>query len=95
MSTAQLPKAQRQLRPWEHIVINRLRRYCEDEGLTEFSSDTFRLLNLQQFVTGSHGIGGFFARLKHNKVVEEVGWVRSVIPSNHGRKIRVYEWTEE
>ena len=40
-------------------------------------------------------IGGFFARLKENGLIMEVAWTRSRIPSNHIRRIRVYEWTQK
>jgi hypothetical protein len=63
----------------------------------QFSSDDFRACNLEKFLDDdlSHSIGGLFAKWTHNKLIREVGVTRSKIPSNHLRKISLYEFTEQ
>ena len=95
MSYMQLPDEQRELTQRDHDLIKTLRTHCRQEGASTFSSDTFRMLGLDRFVDTKHGIGGFFAKLVANKHATQVDWTRSVLPSNHGRKIRVYKWNAE
>jgi len=92
MTYMQLPKEHRNLTERDHDLIKTLRTHCRHEGESTFTSDTFRMLGLDRFVDNKHGIGGFFAKLLANKYAEQVDWTRSVLPSNHGRKIRVYKW---
>jgi len=60
---------------------------------TLFSSDTFRGMGYDKYVS-RHGIGYIFAALKKLGYAEEVGRTRSTIESNHGREIRLYQWTD-
>jgi hypothetical protein len=51
---------------------------------------------LEKFLRGdlSHAVGLVFAKWVHHRLIREVGSVRSVIPSNHLRKISLYEFVE-
>ena len=65
------------------------------DKLETFSSDDFRMYGLDRFLRDTqHGVGGFFAKMKHNKDAEPVGRKRSVLPSNNMREIRVWKWIE-
>jgi len=92
--TSQQLKLNLDLKPIDHDLIKTFKTLCKVDGKTEFSSDDFRMYGLDRFLRGSsaHAIGGFFARLIHNRVIRQVGWKRSSLPSNRLRKIRVYEW---
>jgi len=60
-----------------------------------FSSDDFRLAGFDRFMQDTqHEIGSLFQKLEHYGAIMEVGRVRSVIPSNHGREIRQYKVKE-
>ena len=63
------------------------------DKLQHFSSDDFRRYRLDRYlVNKQHGIGIFFMKLLKNGIIREVGRKRSLLPSNHLREIRVYEW---
>jgi hypothetical protein len=63
------------------------------DNINEFSSDDFRRYGLDRFIKDTqHGIGAFFAKLKKNGLVEETGFTRSQLASNHGHTIRTYRW---
>lgn len=59
------------------------------------SSDDFRNMSLDKDIDHEHGIGGFFASLMKQDLIREVGRTRSKLPSNHGREIRVFRWSEK
>jgi hypothetical protein len=64
------------------------------DKIVEFSSDDFRRYGLDRFIRDTqHGIGAFFAKLKHQGLAIQCGYVRSQLASNHGRQIRVYKWS--
>jgi len=64
------------------------------DDLTDFSSDDFRRYGLDRFIVDKvHGIGGLFAKLKHQGLIIEVGTIHSTLASNHSRTIRLYQWT--
>jgi hypothetical protein len=82
-------------------LVKSFRTALKMDNKIQFSSDDFRMYQLDRFLNkdthGSrtvHSIGGFFARLQHGKLARVVGQKRSVMPSNHFRFIKVYEWTE-
>jgi len=80
----------------EKDMATTFRSLCNIDQHTTFSSDTFRMYGLDRFIVDrAHGIGGFFAKLVANGLVVQVGWVRSCLPSNHGRMIRTYGWVNE
>jgi hypothetical protein len=90
-----LPAEAKRLTQQDQDFVRTLKTACQIDEVETFSSDTFRMLGLDRFlVDKEHGIGGVFARLKANGIIEEVGWTRSSFPSNHGRKIRVYKFLE-
>jgi hypothetical protein len=63
------------------------------DKIEEFTSDDFRRYQLDRFIRDKqHGIGGFFAKLCKNGLVESCGFTRSLIESNHGHTIRLYRW---
>lgn len=80
----------------DRFLYQKLRCHLAVEGKTRFSSDDFRACGLERFLHGdlSHSIGGLFAKWVHNKLILEVGAARSMIPSNHLRKVKVYEFVE-
>jgi len=80
----------------DRFLYQKLRSHLTVEGKTRFSSDDFRACDLEKFLHGdlSHAIGGLFARWVHHRLIREVGSVRSLIPSNHLRKISLYEFVE-
>ena len=91
-----LPKEEATLTVRDHDLIRTLKTILISEHTDTFSSDTLRRFGLDRyFPDKAHGIGGYFARLKVNKKAVQVGWIRSTFPSNHGRKIREYQFTEE
>jgi len=76
-------------------LIRTLKHICEIDNTNKFSSDTLRLHNLDRFFEDKqHDIGAFFAKMQHQKISKKVGRTRSILPSNHIREIRVYEFTE-
>jgi len=90
-----LPKETAKLTVTDQDLIRTLKTLCRIDCLDTFSSDDFRMYGLDRYVRDkAHGIGGVFARWKVNGVIKETGkWKRSTLPSNHGRKIRVYQWS--
>ena len=91
-----LPKTQKQLTPRDLDLIKTMKTLLAYEHSSTFSSDTFRRFGFDRyFPDTAHGVGGWFARLKANGKAVEVGWTRSTFPSNHGRKIRVYQFIEK
>ena len=91
-----LPKDQKLLTTRDHDLIRTLKTILQIEQSQTFTSDTLRLYGLDRFFPDkTHGIGGFFARLKVNGKAVEVGWVRSTCPTNHGRQIRKYCFATE
>jgi len=77
-------------------LIKTFRTLCNIDKRKEFSSDTFRMYQLDRFLCDTqHGIGGFFAKLLKNGLIQKVGSTRSQIKANHLRMIFVYEWIEE
>lgn len=76
--------------------LKAFRRLLELDHIEVFSCDDFRRYQLDRFIGDKqHGIGGFFAKLKKNGLVVEVGYIRSQVASNHGRMIRCYRWVKE
>lgn len=59
------------------------------------SSDTLRNSAYGKYIEPVHGLGGFFASLKTLGFLEYIGETRSTIPSNKGRKIDCFRWTEK
>lgn len=81
----------------EQALLTTFHCRCVVEGITEFSSDTFRKYELDRALYGDpiHAIGLLFCKAKHFRLIEEIGRKRSEIPSNHGREIRRYKWKEK
>lgn len=76
-------------------LVKTFRTLCKIDDHKQFSSDVFRMYNLDRFIRDKqHGIGGFFAKLVKAKLIRKVGWTRSKIASNNMRAIRLYEWEE-
>jgi hypothetical protein len=74
-------------------TLKAFRTLLKMDEIVEFSSDDFRRYRLDRFVGDTqYGVGLFFGKLKHQKIVVECGQVRSKIASNHGRVIRLYRW---
>jgi hypothetical protein len=80
----------------DRLLYQKLRCHLAVEGKTRFSSDDFRACGLERFLRGDsvHAVGLVFAKWVHHDLIREVGTVRSVIPSNHLRKISLYEFAE-
>jgi len=78
----------------DHFLLAKLRAHLAVEGKTTFSSDDFRAMGLDKFLYGdpTHAIGAYFYRLLKNDEIEEVGRVRSDLPTNRMREIRLYEF---
>lgn len=77
----------------DKILISKFKALLQVEGKTRFSSDDFRMYNLDRYLYDKkHGIGGFFARLVKNKIIRCVGRTPSIIESNNMREIKLYEW---
>ena len=67
--------------------------YCDEHGLDDFTSDTFREAGLDRGMQDpAHEIGAYFAKLKANGVASPVSEVASVIPSNNERRVDVWRW---
>ena len=94
--TGQITSFDMRLTRVDHDLVKSFRTLLRFDNKTQFSSDDFRLYGLDRFLNRDtiHSIGGFFARLQHAKLARVVGEKRSVMPSNHYRFIKVYEWTE-
>jgi hypothetical protein len=62
----------------------------------KFTSDDFRLLGLDRFLLHpDKDVGILFWKMKENKIIEDTGErTASIIPSNHGREIKVYRWRQ-
>jgi hypothetical protein len=80
----------------DHDLVKSFRSLLKLDAKTQFSSDDFRMYGLDRYLDRdtAHSVGGFFARLQHNKLAHVIGEKRSVMPTNHFRIIKVYEWTE-
>lgn len=90
-----LPKDLAKLTSRDFDLVKTLRTILTIEQSETFTSDTLRHYGLDRFFPDKvHGIGGFFARLKATNRIVEVGFTRSTFPSNHGRKIRRYQFAE-
>ena len=77
-------------------LLRSFKRLLELDGKTEFSSDDFRMYGLDRFLKDkAHGIGGLFAKWKHQRQIVDTGKTkRSVLPSNNLRRISVYKWKD-
>ena len=76
---------------WE--IHGKLWNLLKLEGKWDFSSDDFRCHGLDQYFPEDkrwHLIGSMFMRFQVNRLINPIGIVHSVIPSNHGRKISLY-----
>jgi hypothetical protein len=81
----------------EHQLIQKLHCHLTVEMKTKFTSDDFRMLGLDRFVVGdpSKAIGLLFWKIKQNGIAEDTGErTASIIPSNHGREIKVWKFLE-
>ena len=78
-------------------LLRSFRTLLKVDGKTEFTSDDFRMYGLDRFLADKqHSIGGLFAKWKHHKHIEDTGATkRSVLPSNHMRRLSVYKMKEE
>ena len=77
-------------------ILRTLRTVCAIEKRSTFSADDVFLFGLDRFFEDKvHGIGSFFAKLQHQKLIEPVGTKRSTRESNHMRMIRVYAFAEK
>ena len=94
---------QLQITPTDTKILVAFRIWLHTHGFSEqtvFCSDDLREFvrqnkNMQpHFSDPTHDYGSFMAKLKVNKFVVQVGETPSKIPSNHGRKIDVYKWSE-
>jgi hypothetical protein len=76
--------------------IKAFRTLLKMDGKVEFSSDDFRRYGLDRFIRDTqHGIGALFSKMKKNGLIEETGFTRSEIASNHSHTIRTYRWRVE
>jgi hypothetical protein len=80
----------------DRFLLVKFRCHLVVEGKKRFSSDDFRACDLEKYLRGDsvHAVGLVFAKWVHHGLIREVGSVRSVIPSNHLRKISLYEFVE-
>jgi hypothetical protein len=94
--TSQIASFDMRLTHVDRDLVKSFRTLLRFDNKTQFSSDDFRLYQLDRFLNKdtAHSIGGFFSKLQHAKLARVVGEKRSVMPSNHYRFIKVYEWTE-
>ncbi len=93
MSQASLSQFDFRLTGEDEKNLKAFRTLLKMDSITEFSSDDFRRYGLDRFIRDKqHGIGGFFSKLVKNRIVEEVGFTRSTLASNHGRVVRIYVW---
>lgn len=77
-------------------ILRTLRTVCTIEKRNTFSADDIFLFGLDRFFEDKiHGLGAFFAKLQHQKLIEPVGTKRSTRESNHQRVIRVYAFVEK
>jgi hypothetical protein len=78
----------------DRFLYQKLRCHLAIEQKTRFSSDDFRALGLEKFLHGdtAHALGRVFAVWKHHHLIQEVGVTRSMILSNHLRRIPLYEF---
>ena len=95
--TYHLPRQQAKLTPVDLDLIRTFKTLCRLDNLQTFTSDDFRMYGLDRYLKDkAHGIGGTFARWIVNGVIVETGlWRRSGLASNHGRKVRVYRWSQK
>lgn len=94
MSQDRLSQDKFRLTATDKDLFKTLRTLCKSDGHMQFSSDTFRMYQLDRFLLlPKHQIGSFFAKLVNHKLIRAVGWIRSTIASNNQRKINLYEFT--
>jgi len=79
----------------EQDILKTFHTCLQLDHKTRFTSDDFRRYGLDRFLFGEvrYAVGGFFHKLLKQRLIREVGRARSVMPTNHWREIRVYEWT--
>ncbi len=84
-----------QLSKSETEITKTFRTLCKIDKKATWSSDDFRRYGLDRFLFGKKqgAVGGYFRKLLVQKLIVEVGRVRSVIPANHFREIRLFKWT--
>jgi len=76
-------------------LLRTFRTLLRMDNRQEFSSDNFRMYGLDRFLRDKqHGIGGLFAKWKHNQLIQQTGWTRSQIEANHMRRIATYKLKE-
>ena len=85
---------QASLTPCEKAVMLEFHCRLITENRRKFTSDDLRRMELHKRLYGDcqHSIGLLFQKMVVEGFVREVGRARSVVESNHGREIRVYEW---
>ena len=77
-------------------ILRTLRTVCTIEKRNTFSADDIFLFGLDRFFEDKiHGVGAFFAKLQHQKLIEKVTTKRSTRESNHMRQIWVYAFAEK
>ena len=93
---ATLSKFEFRLTSQDEKNIKAFRTLLKMDNIVEFSSDDFRRYGLDRFIRDTqHGIGSFFSKLKRHGLVDEIGFTRSEIVSNHSHTIRTYRWRTE
>jgi len=77
-------------------ILRTLRTVCTIEKRSTFSADDLFLFGLDRFFEDKiHGLGAFFAKCQHQKLIEKVTTKRSTRESNHMRTIWVYAFVEK
>ena len=76
----------------EEEVWRRFEAWLNLYGKETFSSDTLREFGLDKLLRDpAHEIGAIFQTKLVEGKIRVVGRTRSVIPTNHGREIRLYK----
>lgn len=75
-------------------ILRTLQTILIIEKRASFSADDLFLYGLDRFYADRvHGVGGFFARCQHAKLIAPVGMKRSTRASNHLRMVKMFEIT--
>lgn len=79
-------------------IIIKFQAWCSLKHLKQFTADDFRdyLNELNKTLKDpAHETGRIFRTLTVVDWARKIGWTPSKHPANHGRAIRLYEWTQK
>jgi len=82
----------------EEALLTKFYHLLQLERKDTFTSDDFRQYGLHTLWPEKEWkwrVGSLFAKAVHHQRIKHTGrWIRSVLPKNNQRKIKVYQWNQ-